>query len=313
MKARAMLALAIALLALPACGEDQPAGDRDGGLNVFPASYDLTDGVPARFLVGLSTKRNLGVIGGSVQLRFSFLGSSQAEDEPQFYREATAEFLPIPLGPEAPPGPVAAPASVGRGVYKVDDFEFDRAGLWEVKVTAELAEGTQSGTGAFEVLPEARVPLPGEPAPLSENLVVGDEPAEAVDSRAQGGVETPDPELHSTTIADAVAAQHPSLVVFATPVYCVSKFCGPITDMVEGLEKKYGDRADFIHIEIWNNFQRQAINKAAADWLYQDRTGDLLEPWVFLIGADGVIVERWDNVATEEEIEPLLQDLPKLE
>jgi hypothetical protein len=154
--------------------------------------------------------------------------------------------------------------------------------------------------------------LPGEPAPLSENLVVGDEPAEAVDSRAQGDVEIPDPELHSTTIADAVAAKHPALVVFATPVYCVSKFCGPITDMVEGLERKYGDRADFIHIEIWNNFQRQAINKAAADWLYREGGDELLEPWVFLIGADGVIVERWDNVATEEEIEPLLQDLPTI-
>jgi hypothetical protein len=102
-------------------------------------------------------------------------------------------------------------------------------------------------------------------------------------------------------------------VVFATPVYCVSKFCGPITDMVEGLEKRYGDRADFIHVEIWNNFQRQAINKAAADWLYREGGDELLEPWVFLIGADGVIVERWDNVATEEEIEPLLRDLPKIE
>jgi hypothetical protein len=314
-KRRAAVALTILVLALPACGEGEksPAGDKGGGLNVFPASYDLTDGVPARFLVGLSTQRNLGVIGGSVQLRFSFLGSGQAEGEPQFYREATAEFLPIPLGPEAPPGPVSAPASVGRGVYKVDDFEFDRAGLWEVKVTAELAEGTQSGTGAFEVLPEARVPLPGEAAPLSENLVAGDQPAEAVDSRAQGGVDIPDPELHATTIADAIAAQHPALVVFATPVYCVSKFCGPITDMVEGLEKRYGDRADFIHVEIWNNFQRQAINKAAADWLYREGGDELLEPWVFLIGSDGVIVERWDNVATEEEIEPLLQDLPKIE
>jgi hypothetical protein len=311
---RATLALIVLVVALPACGEEeQPRGQGDGGLNVFPASYDLSDAVPSRFLVGVMTQRNLGVIGGSVQLRFSFLGSSQAEDQPQFYREVTAEFLPIPLGPEPPPGPVAAPGSVGRGVYKVDDFEFDRAGLWEVKVTAELAEGTRSGTGAFEVLPEARVPLPGEPAPPSENLVVGDGPPEAVDSRAEGGADIPDPELHRTTIADAIAANHPALVVLATPVYCVSKFCGPITDMVEGLEKTYGDRAEFIHVEIWNNFQQQAINKAAADWLYRDRTGELLEPWVFLIGADGVIVERWDNVASEEEIEPLLRDLPKIE
>ena len=29
-----------------------------------------------------------------------------------------------------------------------------------------------------------------------------------------------------------------------------------------------------------------------------------------LIDADGRIVARWDNVATRQEIEPLLQDLP---
>jgi hypothetical protein len=31
---------------------------------------------------------------------------------------------------------------------------------------------------------------------------------------------------------------------------------------------------------------------------------------VFLIGADGMIAARWDNVATRAEIEPLLRDLP---
>jgi hypothetical protein len=308
---RTALALTLAVATLPACGDGQPDAERQEGLNVFPASYDLTDGRPGRFLVGLTTGRNLGVIGGTVELRFSFLGSG--DEEPEFYREATGEFLPLPLGPEPPPGPVAAPASVGRGVYKVEDFEFDRAGIWEVRVTAELAEGTRSGTGAFEVVPEARVPLPGEPAPPSENLVVGAEPPEAVDSRAVETGRIPDPELHATTIAEAIRAGRPALVVFSTPVYCVSRFCGPVTQMVERLEKEYGDRAEFIHVEVWANFQQQSINKAAADWLYRDRIGELNEPWLFLIGADGVIVERWDNVASEEEIEPLLRDLPPFE
>jgi hypothetical protein len=38
----------------------------------------------------------------------------------------------------------------------------------------------------------------------------------------------------------------------------------------------------------------------------------LLEPWVFLVGADGRVAARWDNVATRQEIEPLLEDLPPL-
>jgi hypothetical protein len=88
----------------------------------------------------------------------------------------------------------------------------------------------------------------------------------------------------------------------------VSRFCGPVTDMVAELAASYGDRADFIHVEIWADFQEGAVNEAAADWLL--REGDLEEPWVFLIGADGRVVARWDNVATRSEIEPYLEDLP---
>jgi hypothetical protein len=88
----------------------------------------------------------------------------------------------------------------------------------------------------------------------------------------------------------------------------VSRFCGPVTDMVAELAAEYGDRADFIHVEIWADFQEGAVNEAAADWLL--REGDLEEPWVFLIGADGRVVARWDNVATRSEIEPYLEDLP---
>jgi len=99
-------------------------------------------------------------------------------------------------------------------------------------------------------------------------------------------------------------------VAVATPVYCVSKFCGPVTDMVQELAAEYSDRADFVHIEVWRDYEGQVVNKGAADWIL--RGDNLQEPWVFLVDAEGRIVERWDNVATRQEIEPLLQDLPPL-
>jgi hypothetical protein len=96
--------------------------------------------------------------------------------------------------------------------------------------------------------------------------------------------------------------------VFATPVYCTSRFCGPITDMVAELAHDYADRASFVHIEIWHDFQKKDVNKSAAEWIYRD--GDLTEPWVFVVGADGRIAARFDNVATRGEVEPLLESLP---
>ena len=74
------------------------------------------------------------------------------------------------------------------------------------------------------------------------------------------------------------------------------------------LAKAYADRATFIHVEIWKDYQQQTANKAATDWLYRNDT--LNAPWVFLIGSDGKVAARWDNIATQSEIEPLLQKLP---
>jgi hypothetical protein len=293
----------------PGVGEDQSGAQ----LTAEVASFDLAAETPSRFIVGLSLFDDTGqlaVTGGSIDLSFSFLGQGQATgSEP--YREATATFLPIP-GSAGPfeDQPVAGSASSGRGVYAVEEFEFDRAGFWEAEVTADVRDlGSMTATAAFEVLPEPLVPAVGDPAPKSENLTIDtkDAPEEAIDSRAAtGGI--PDEELHRTTVADAIRAGHPALVVVATPVYCVSKFCGPVTDMVQELAAEYGDRAEFIHIEVWRDFQGQVVNQAAADWILREDT--LQEPWVFLVGADGRVAARWDNVATRQEIEPHLQDLP---
>lgn len=317
LRARAAV-LAIALLAASCSGEetDPPGGgSADVELAAEVASFDLAAGLPGRFLVGLgilAPDGQLFVSGGSVDLAFSFLGEGQATgSEP--YRDATATFLPIPgsTGP-VEDQPVAAPAESGRGVYSVDGFEFDRAGFWEVEVTADVRErGSLVATAAFEVLPEPTIPAPGDPAPKVENLTLDskDAPEAAIDSRAATG-DIPDPELHATTVADAIRAGHPVLVAIATPVYCVSKFCGPVTDMVQELAAEYSDRADFVHIEVWRDYEGQVVNKGAADWILRD--DNLQEPWVFLVGADGRVEARWDNVATRQEIEPLLQDLPPL-
>lgn len=98
-------------------------------------------------------------------------------------------------------------------------------------------------------------------------------------------------------------------MVFATPVYCVSRFCGPVTDLVAELAAQYGDRADFIHVEIYRDFEAALVNQAALDWLQTD-DGDLREPWTFLIDAHGRIAGSWDTVVARSELEPLLAALP---
>ncbi len=315
---RALAAALAGILVLAACGSDGPeATEGDGApepaqqsLVASVASFDLAAGDEGRFLVGLLTIDELFISHGEVDLAFSYLGREQAEGEPQRGPETTASFLPVD-GKLSGEGPAAGPPSEGRGVYEAE-VAFDRPGIWEVEVTAELVDGqTLSGTAAFDVLPEHRVPAEGDPAPRTENLTLSsrDAPEAAIDSRAETQGRVPDEVLHRTTIADAIGKKRPFVAVFSTPVYCQSRFCGPVTDVVEDLAGEYGNRAEFVHVEIWRDFEGQVINKAAADWLLRDE--GLQEPWVFLVGPDGKVAARWDNVLSRADLQAELEKLPR--
>ncbi len=299
--------------------QTEPPPDADD-LVVQVASYDLAVGPPARVIVGVQAGDMRVVAFGSVAVRFSYLGTREAPIEsPVPGPPVTATYLPIPGTADAPVG-VTAPQLVSgaqaRGVYATS-VGFDKAGFWRAEVTVTLDGEDRRGTGAFAVVPEHVVPAPGGPAPRTQNLTMdspADIPRGAIDSRAgsDGSQPITDPELHATTVAAALDAGRPVVLAIATPVYCTSRFCGPITDMVQELSHVYGDRATFVHIEVWRDFQNTVMNQSAAEWIYQSRTGDITEPWVFVVDSNGTVTARFDNVATRAELEPLLQALPVL-
>ena len=277
------------------------------------ASYDLAVG-KQRFLVGLLTQETELVGGGEVDLRFAYLGTRREQTSGEVVSQSRARFLPIPVEggtaqPDPPDGPAILSGTRGNGVYSTE-ASFDRPGYWGVVVEADVRDrGTLTGRATFEVFDRHRFPWVGEEAPRSENLTLNaaDVPPSAIDSRAREGQPVPDPELHGTTVAASIASGKPTLLVVSTPTYCVSRFCGPVTDMVQALSREYSGRANFIHVEVWRDFERKEVNRAAAEWVLRGEA--ILEPWVFLIGADGKISGRWDNVATKGEIEPALRAL----
>jgi hypothetical protein len=314
--AGALLALALLVAGCGGKGGGQaPSATPQEGFSVFVASYDIaTSQQPRRFIAGLQALDERLVNYGTVTMRFAWLGETapkQASAAPSI--TATGRYLPIPgVEPVETDKPRLTTPSDARGVYAAD-VAFDRPGYWGVEVVADIeGQGPRRGTASFQVAAKPLVPDVGQQALATRNLTIGAKgvPPVAIDSRAQGkDAKIPDPDLHRTTIAAALAAKRPAVVVFSTPVYCVSQFCGPVTDMVDGLRTTYGGRADFIHVEIWKNFQKQELNDAAKAWLY--RADNLNEPWVFVIGADGRIVARFDNVTTRPELEQVLKGLPE--
>ena len=315
LRCRRPLALLATAALLSACGSSSSPGPTPpkGGLAAEVASYDLAIGPPTRLLVGVFAADQRPVGYGTVTMRFCYLGTSKSNTACTPGPANTATFLPIPG--TTPPNPLPktpafVDAATQRGVYSTT-AAFDRAGFWQVEVGATVTGKAYTATAAFVVADRHVVRDVGDPAWPTANLTVttpGAPPA-AIDSRASSLADVPDAELHRTTIAAALAAHRPAVVVFATPVYCISRFCGPVTDMVQGLAHDYADRASFIHVEIWQDYQNQKLNDAATQWLLQP-SGDLNEPWVFVIGADGKIAARFDNVTTRDELEPLLRQLP---
>lgn len=290
-----------------------PTGNGSGMVAVA-ASVDLYTGEPQRVDLGLIMPDNRFVSFGTVDVAFSLLGDAAQGGDPRPGPTATAVFVPTFGTPERSSTPVVTQPNEGRGVYEATDVVFDAPGVWVAEVTADVEGlGPQTAEASFTVQEEPSLPAPGDRAQPTETLTVDSEgvPPAAIDSRAATRGAVPDPELHEWTIARAIAEGRPALVVFATPVFCVSRFCGPVTEMVEDLSRRYDDRAVFIHVEIWEDFDQQVLNQAAIDWL-QMPSGDLTEPWLFLIGADGTIADRWSSMWSEGEVEAELEALPAM-
>ena len=277
------------------------------------ASSDLAADSPEAVEIGVfSSTDDAGVrflSFGEIDVAFSFLGADgggPAADGPA----TAARFVPAPGVDATGQGPTLTDPADVAGVYVTPEVTFPEAGIWNVTVTAAIdGAEPEAVEAAFNVFPEHRIPAPGDEALATKNLTVDSKgvPAAAIDSRAQDGNGVPDPQLHRTTIAEAVRRGRPALVQFATPVYCTSNFCGPTVEAQEALEREYGDVAEFIHVEIWRSFETNTVNRAAADWLL--REGDLTEPWMFLIDGDGVIVDRWGPLFDLDDVRASLQAL----
>lgn len=179
---------------------------------------------------------------------------------------------------------------------------FDHAGTWGAAVKATLKDGS-TGTSniAFEVKADAPVPVPGEPAIASDNLTKNDV---ANISEIDSG--SPPNDMHDVKIKDAIAAGRPLVVIFSTPAYCTSLFCGPVNEEVELLHDKYAETVDFVHIEIWRDFATKQFNPTAREWIVEP-DGTVLEPVVYIIDKTGTIYDRFEGPVAGNILEPAVQ------
>lgn len=115
----------------------------------------------------------------------------------------------------------------------------------------------------------------------------------------------PDESLLKHSVADSLRANVPFVVTFSTPKFCSSRTCGPVVDVVEEVSERVEDGdVRFIHVEVFEgNDPAKGYNRWMKDW------GLTTEPWTFVVGRDGKIVERYEGVVSVHELEQVVREL----
>lgn len=112
----------------------------------------------------------------------------------------------------------------------------------------------------------------------------------------------PPADMHDVSLDDALKQNKPIVLLLATPQLCASRVCGPIVDVAAQVQDKVGDDVIFIHNEIYKD------NDLNAGYMPQvEAFGLTSEPFTFVIGADGRVVEQLQGPFVAEELEAAIE------
>jgi hypothetical protein len=89
---------------------------------------------------------------------------------------------------------------------------------------------------------------------------------------------------------DQVLGKKPVALLFSTPQLCISRVCGPVTDVAVQVQHRFGNQVAFVHEEVYVDNQP---SKGLRPQLkaFHLRT----EPWLFVMNRTGTIVARLEG------------------
>jgi hypothetical protein len=196
-----------------------------------------------------------------------------------------------------------------RGMY-VLDVDLPEAGTWGAEFTTE-APGSAAETVrmTFDVRSELPTVKVGQPAPASKTPTAADVGGDLAKLSTDA---KPDPAFYQTSVADALAAHKPFMLVFATPKFCTSQQCGPTLDHFKPIAAANPD-VTFINVEP---YQLKVVDGALQPVLdannqlqatdITDQWGLLSEPWIFAVDRQGIVRGSYEVTITPAELSAIL-------
>ena len=282
--------------ALPAAVSELPAAEHPS-TGQFPTAHGRT---LRQLAATVKSSAQLGAATGNFTPGTRRLAFGLTTQSGGFIYAPTAVY--ISKSPNAPAkGPFLAPAD-------------------PMSVEPQFRSKQNSGPGGIKAIYAAQVPVPsagtftvlsltrtkkgliGAPGEIAATKTspipnVGQRPPDiATDTVASVHGDTallttrqPPEQMHSVSF-NQVLGKRPIALLFSTPQFCISRVCGPVTDVAVQLQHEFGNKITFIHEEVYaNNEPSKGLRPQLK--AFHLRT----EPWLFTINRKGVIAARLEG------------------
>ncbi len=171
------------------------------------------------------------------------------------------------------------------------------AGTYAVLSITRTSKGLIGAPGELAVAPSSPIPDVGQRAPD----ITTDTAATVGGNVSLLTTRRPPEPMHSVSLRQ-VLGKKPIALLFSTPQFCVSRVCGPVTDVTVALQHQFGDRVTFIHEEVYARNQPHAGLRAQMKAFHLQT-----EPWLFTINRHGIITARLEGAFGTAELAQALR------
>jgi len=201
-----------------------------------------------------------------------------------------------------------------RGMY-ILNVDLPEAGTWGAEFSTE-AQGSKAETVrlTFDVRATTPTVRVGQPAPATRTPTLADVGGDVTRISTDP---KPDPAFYSTSVADALAAHQPFVLIFATPKFCTSAQCGPTLDRMKPVAAA-NPQVTFINVEPYQlkdvDGQLQPVLDASNNnsLIATDATNEwglLSEPQIFAVDRAGIVRGAFEVAVSDSELKAVLAEI----
>jgi hypothetical protein len=193
--------------------------------------------------------------------------------------------------------PIGVPggATADAGDIYVANMRLAKPGKYWLLAEPVGAKAPIQAVGNIVVRPKSSAPFVGDRAISSDTPTLASTGGKLEQLTTS---KRPDKALYRLSVADALAAKKPFVVTFATPLYCQSRTCGPVVDVVSAVRKQFAaSGVPFIHVEIYKgNDPANGTNQWVDEWRLPT------EPFTFVVDGKGIIRTRFEGAFSKAEL-----------